>query len=160
MSLETFTISSFPPFNEFKNKVDDRIKPFLNGWQLKTLYEGTSVNIPGHSNSSFDPIKYFQVVKKPGDPFYREDQRDNEIGLTLWAHWPGFDHECEVNLFIQGKGVLDKSNYKISAEILKTGGADMKLYFNNKLVTDFKEKTWFSSITKDKVWISSLQRFL
>ena len=139
--MDTFTISSFPTINEFETKVDDRIKPFLKNWQLKTIYEGTTVDIPGHSNSSFDPVKYFQVVKKPGEPFYREDQRDNEIGLTLCAHWPGYDHECEVNLFIAGKGVLDKQNYKISAEILKAGDAKMNLYFNNKLITNFTEKS-------------------
>jgi len=121
--MDTFTISSFPKMSDFENKVDNRIKPFLNDWQLKTIYEGTTVNIPGHSNSSFDPVKYFQVIKKPGESFYREDERDNEIGLTVWAHWSGYDHECEVNLFIAGKGVLDKQNYKISAEILKTGGS-------------------------------------
>lgn len=158
--METFTISSFPSPTEFQQKVDERMKSFLTGWQLKTIYEGTSVDIPGHSNSSFDPVKYFQVVKKPGEPFYREDQRDNEIGLTLWAHWPGYDHECEVNLFIQGKGVLDKKNFKISAEILKTGGAEMKLYHNNKLVTDFKEKRWTGTIVKDKVWIPDMKQFL
>lgn len=158
--MDTFTISSFPSIDEFEDKIDERIKPFLKDWQLKTIYEGTSVDIPGHSNSRFDPIKYFQVIKKPGEPFYREDQRDNEISVTLWAHWPGYDHECEVNLFIQGKGVMDKNNYKISAEILKTGGANMKLYFKNKLVTDFKEKAWFSSIAKDKIWIDDMKLFL
>ena len=158
--MDTFTISSYPAFSEFESKVDERIKPFLKNWQLKTIYEGTSVDIPGHSNSSFDPIKYFQVIKKPGDPFYREDQRDNEIGLTLWAHWPGYDHECEVNLFIQGRDVLNKSSYKIAAEILKTGNASMKLYFKNKLVTEFKERSWFSFIVKDKIWISDMKQFL
>lgn len=71
--METFTISSFPSLTEFQQKMDERMKPFLKGWQLKTIYEGTSVDIPGHSNSSFDPVKYFQVVKKPGDPFFRQD---------------------------------------------------------------------------------------
>ncbi len=158
--MDTFTISSFPTINEFETKVDDRIKPFLKNWQLKTIYEGTTVDIPGHSNSSFDPVKYFQVVKKPGEPFYREDERDNEIGLTLWAHWPGYDHECEVNLFVTGKGVLDDNNYRINAEILKTGGATMKLYFKNKLMTDFTQKSWFGSVPKDKVWINDMKPFL
>ena len=158
--MDTFTISSFPTINDFENKVDDRIKPFLKDWQLKTIYEGTTVDIPGHSNSSFDPVKYFQVVKKPGESFYREDERDNEIGLTLWAHWPGYDHECEVNLFIAGKGVLDRNNYRINAEILKAGGATMKLYFKNKLITDFTQKSWFRLVPKDKVWINDMKPFL
>ncbi|MCA9827807.1 MAG: hypothetical protein KC444_05365 [Nitrosopumilus sp.] len=32
------------------------------------------VDIPGSWNSSFDPVKYFQVLKNPGDPLYREYQ--------------------------------------------------------------------------------------
>lgn len=158
--MDIFSISSFPKFNEFESKVDDRIKPYLKDWQLKTIYKGTKVGIPGHPDSSFDPIKYFQVVKKPGEPFYREDEEENEIGLTLWAHWPGYDHECEVNLLIQGKGVLDKTNYRIGAEIVKTGGATMKLYFRDKLVTDFTHKIWYGSSPKDKVWINDMKQFL
>ena len=156
--MDTFSISSFPQKSEFQLKVDPRLQPYLGGWQLKTIYEGTPVDIPGHPNSSFDPIKYFQVIKKPGEPFYREDQRDNEIGLTLWAHWPGYDHECEVNLFIAGKGVLDITHYTIGAEIFKAGSAQMKLYHNGRLITDFKTNSWMGPQPKDKVWIPDLRR--
>jgi len=156
--MDTFTVSSFPTIDDFENKVDGRIKKFLKNWQLKSIYEGTSVDIPGHSNSSFDPIKYFQVVKKPGDPFFREDERDNEIGLCLWAHWPGYDHECEVNLFIRGKDVLSNNGHKVSAEILKAGGADMELYYDDKLVTNFKKKRGFCNKILDKVWIDDMNK--
>ena len=158
--MDTFSISSFPTMNDFETKIDDRLRPFLRDWQLKTIYEGTTVDIPGHSNSSFDPVKYFQVIKKPGEPFYRQDQRDNEIGLTMWAHWPGYDHECEVNLFITGKGVLDSGEYQIGAEILKAGGATMKLYYKDKLVTDFTERNWFGLTPKDKIWVPDMKLFL
>ncbi len=155
--MYTFTVSSFPKYSEIKEKCDNRLIKFLDGWQLKSIYEGNIVNIPGFEGSSFDVIKYFQVVKKSGDPFYREDQRDNEIGMTLWAHWPGYDHECEVNLFIAGEDVLNGNNH-VSVEILKCGGADMELYWNEKLVTDFTEKQWWNTIKKDKVWIDDVSK--
>lgn len=153
---KTFTISAFPKYSDIKEKCDKRLIKYLDKWQLKSIYEGSTVNIPGFVGSSFDAVKYFQVIKKPGDPFYREDQRDNEIGMTLWAHWPGFDHECEVNLFISGRDVLSGANV-VHAEILKCGGAAMKVYWNNKLITDFASRSWFCKT--DKVWIHNMNKF-
>lgn len=128
-------------------------------WQLIEKYNGQDVVIPGHQGSDVELVKYFQVVKKPGDPFYNENQEDNEIGLTIWFGWPGYDHECEVNLFIRGKDVLGSRNV-VAAEILKTGGAPMKLYYKGKLVTDFTKNTWVSKQNIDKVWIPNLYKFL
>lgn len=156
--MDTFSISAFPTMDEFKGKIDTRLLPFLDGWLLREVYHNDIVEIPGHPGSSFDPIKYFQVVKKPGEPFYSESERDNEIGLTLWAHWKGYDHECEVNLFVAGKDVLSGRN-KVSAEILKTGGAKMELYWNNDLITTFQQRVWFDTKTLDKVWIDDITIF-
>ena len=76
----------------------------------------------------------------------------------MWAHWPGYDHECEVNLFIRGKDVLSNNGYKVSAEILKAGGADMELYYDDKLVTTFKKKVWLGDKILDKVWIDDMNK--
>ena len=150
---ETFSI--YPFTSNDKVRIDDRLRQFTYGWFLHTIYEGESVDIPGHTNSDFSVVKYFEVVKKPGDPFYRTDERDNEIGMTLWAWWPGYDHEVEINLFIRGKDVLSGKN-KVSAEILKCGGAEMELYHNNAHITNFTKKDWFSLKPSDKIWISEM----
>jgi hypothetical protein len=154
----TFSISAFPDQSEIKERCDSRLTKFIDGWQLKSIYEGTTVDIPGFEGSIFNVIKYFQVIKKEGEPFYREDERDNEIGMTLWAHWPGYDHECEVNLFIAGKDVLNGTN-KVSAEILKCGGADMELLREGRLITNFKTKHWWPKPI-NKIWIPDLDLFL
>ena len=77
--------------------------------------------------------------------------------MSLWAGWAGYDHEVEINLFIMGKDVLSKSK-KVSAEILKTGGAKMSLMWNKKLVTNFEKQEWFYTIAVDKVWIDDMNK--
>ena len=155
MSEETFSISQFPTFEEIESRMDERLEPYLQGWMLREIYRNKVVEIPGHTDSKFEPIRYFKVVKKPGESFYSKEQLDNEICLTLWAHWPGYDHECELNLFITGKDVLDGTN-KVAAEILKVGGAKMELYWHNILVTNFEKHGFFSTESLDKVWIDDL----
>jgi hypothetical protein len=149
------TFSIYPFTSNDKVSIDDRLKQFTYGWFLHTIYMGESVKIPGHSNSDFSIIKYFQVVKKPGDPFYSDDERDNEIGMTIWAWWPGYDHEVEVNLFIRGKDVLSGAN-KVSAEVLKCGSAKMELFHNNQLITNFTKKYWFLPKSSDKIWVDEI----
>lgn len=149
------TFSIYPFTSNDKVRIDDRLKKFTYGWFLHSVYVGESVDIPGHSDSDFSVVKYFEVVKKPGDPFFRTDERDNEIGLTLWGWWPGYDHEVEVNLFIRGKDVLSGKD-KVSAEILKCGGAEMELYHNKKLVTNFTKRDWFSLKPADKIWVDDM----
>lgn len=134
----------------------------LKKWKLYSVYKDKRVDIPGFPGSSFHLVKYFQVVKRPGEPFYNESQEENEIGLTLWAGWPGYDHEVEINLFIRGKDVLNGAvnTTKVSAEILKAGSAHMVLTFDKKIVTAFKQKTWFGTKKLDKVWIDDMTKFL
>ncbi len=123
--------------------MDLRMIQFLemHSWKLVQKYKNETVVIPGHPGSDVELVKYFQVVKKPGEPFYSENQEDNEIGLTLWFGWPGYDHEVEVNLFIRGKDVTGSRNV-VSAEILKCGGAPMSVSYRGKVLTDFKKNTW------------------
>ena len=156
---------------EFQN-IDVRLKPFLKGWKLTEEYENQHVEIPGTWDSAIFPFRYFVVVKKPGDQNYKEDQSQNEICLCLWAGWRKYhneygwqvyDDECEIVLWISRKAVLDTTQKKVSAEIFKTGGAPMKLFFHDKLVTDFKKKEggWFPKIINlDKVWIEDITSFL
>ena len=174
MTEETFSLSheKIQHFNKNKipnsDEIDLRMIQFLdlNKWQLKTIYESNIVDIPGHPGSAVELVKYYQVVKKPGDPFFRKDERDNEIGCTLWFGWPGYDHECEVNLYISGPDLLSGKN-RIRAEILKAGGAKMKLYFDGILLTNFTKesfkKNWWDKTMKievDKVWIDDLRTIL
>ena len=142
-------------------RIDERMDKFFNlkNWKLFTKYKNHRVDIPDFPGSSFHLVKYFKVVKKPGDPFYNDSEEENEIGCTIWAGWPGYDHEVEINLFISGKDVLSGKD-KISAEILKCGSASMVLTFRDKIVTDFKKRSWYGTKQLDKVWIDSMTDYL
>jgi len=147
------TISQYPKLEDFKN-IDIRLKKYLKDWKLEENYKGKTVEIPGDWDSEFYPTKYFSVIKEEGEPNYDPTEAENEIGLTLEGGWKGYDSEVIVNLLIIGIDVLNKVD-KVSAEILKSGGASMKLYHKGKLITDFKSKGWFSHPI-DKVWIEKL----
>ena len=148
---ETFSIFSldWPDYSQ----IDTRLDPFKADWSMVEYYKGKEVNIPGDWNSSFHPAKFFQVIKKPGDPNYSE--AENEIGLTIWGGWKGYDHEVEINLFIRGKDVLSGKKH-VSAEILKCGGAQMKVFHKGALITDFTETDWWIKKKVDKVWVDRL----
>ena len=138
---------------------DDRMTPYLNGWSLWEHYD-KDTHIPNQDDptAQFEPVRYFKVIKKHGELNYREDERDNEICLTLFAHWRGYDHECEVNLFITGPAVKSGKGGKVSAEILKVGGAPMRVMWNGKTVTDFQENEWFYTKSIDKDWIDDMSK--
>ena len=158
---------------DYKN-IDSRIKPFLKGWKLIQNYKNQKVTIPGMWDSDIFPVKYFEVVKSPGDANYPGNDSENEIGLTLWAGWKEkdnsgcYDHEVEINLFILGKDVKNKAQYKVGAEILKAGGAEMVLYYKDKKITDFTKteyrKVWWNmekiQTPIDKVWVPNMKKFL
>jgi len=151
--MPSTTISSYPTLKDF-NKIDPRLKKYLKGWQLVEIYKDKVVKIPGDWDSEFYPTKYFSVVKEENEPNYDPTEAENEIGLTLEGGWKGYDSEVIVNLLIRGTDVLNGVR-KVSAEILKAGGASMTLYHDNKLVTNFKSKGWFNK-PLDKVWIENL----
>lgn len=154
--MPSSTISKYPTLKDFKN-IDRRLKKYLTDWKLVENYKGKIVNIPGDWDSKFYPTKYFSVIKEEGEPNYDPTEVENEIGLTLEGGWVGFDTEVIVNLLIIGIDVLDDVD-KVSAEILKCGGAEMKLFYKDKLITNFKSKGWFSK-PLDKVWIEDLTDF-
>lgn len=139
------------------DKIDQRFDKYLKGWKLVEYYKGDMVVIPDDWKSDIFPYRYFEVVKKPGDVNFRPDEQENEKCLCLWAGWKGYDDECDIRLWIRGKNVLDTTKTKVSAEIFKTGGAPMKLFFNDILVTNFtKRLSWFGLCAIDKFWIDDL----
>jgi len=153
MALSIFSLND----NDYHN-IDERLKPFLQGWKLIEEYRNQTVYMPGTWNSEIFPFRYFEVIKKPNDPNYHEDESENEKCLCLWAGWRGYDDECEIVLWIYGKSVADTTQKKVSAEIFKTGGAKMKLFYKDKLVTDFTKRTLFTTRNLDKVWIEDMNR--
>lgn len=167
-------VSKFSLDVEEYQDIDPRLKLFLKGWKVIQNYKNQKVTIPGTWNSEIFPVKYFEVIKNPNDANYPGDESENEIGLTLWAGWKEkdnsgcYDHEVEINLFILGKDVKNKSHYKIGAEILKAGGADMTVFYDGKKVTDFTKteyrKVWWNTekiqITADKIWISNMKKYV
>ena len=150
MSTRTFSI--FPFKKSDISKIDERLIPFTQGWKVIQKYKGKTVLIPGTWNSKITIVKYYQVVKQEGDPNTGEEE--NEIGLRIEAGWWPYDTEVIIELRISGYDVLDGLN-KVSAEILKSGGAEMELYYKDKLITNFKSKGWFKKPI-DKVWIEKL----
>lgn len=154
------------------DSIDKRLKPFLKGWYAVQQYKGQKVEFPGTWNSSIHPYKYFEEIKKPGDANYDAAEAENEIGLCLWAGWKqddnkgASDDEIDIRLFIMGLDVRSGKN-KVSAEIHKLAGADISLYYNNKLVTDFtqserKQVFWWHTtvkVEKPKIWIDDMTEF-
>ena len=151
--------------------IDKRIRPFLDGWRVEEWYkkrkeggnyENVLVNIPGTWNAEIYPYKYFLDIKQLGDPNYGE--YENEIQCYLSVGWRGFDDEIIIILEIMGPDVQSESSTKVSAEISKTGGSDMKLYFKDKgmekLVTDFTRRGFFKVDKVDKVYIPDMRAFL
>jgi len=161
------------------NSIDERLKPFLKGWQLVQNYKGQTVHIPGTWNSEIFITKYFEVIKEKGESNYSENGDEDEIGLVLECGWQNYDSEAMIILWITGKAVKDKSISKVSTEIIKLGGSDMQLYFNDRLITSFEqdvwypynatEKTWFGKrkiiryhkkrIEKSKIWIDDISKY-
>jgi len=135
------------------DKIDPRLQPYLTGWQLVEHYKGQTVLIPDTWNSEIYPYKYFEVYKTDSDP--NAGEAENEIMLYLSCGWRGYDDECVIVLMIRDYDVLGEDD-KISAEIYKFGGADMGLYRNGKLITDFKKGNWWWTEPVDKIWIESL----
>lgn len=149
---QTFSIYPFRQ-NDF-GRVDVRLRDYMDKWQLKTINEGADISV--NDDSKVDIIKYFQFIKKPGDPSYTTDEQYNKIGMTLWAWLVGFDHKVEINLFINGPDVLSGKD-RIQAKFLKCSDDDMELYHNGKLITNFTEKGRFSLKAVSKVWIDDLE---
>src|SRR5690349_16361618 len=111
-------------------KIDQRFKRFMTGWKVVEIYKGNTVIIP-----DYVPFNYFEVTDKP-------DGIENEKQLSIWCGWAGrtnrvdidglYDAEVIINLRISGQDVLGTGD-SVTAEILKSGGAPMQVYWNDKL---------------------------
>ena len=156
-STKTFYIFSLN-WDDYFDQIDPRLLPFTDKWKLIEFYKSKKVTIPPDWNSGFYPDRYFQVIKRPDDP--NPDESENEISLRIEGGWKGYDSEVIINLFIQGKNVLSDKNY-VSAEILKTGGADMILLFNDRQVTNFrKRRSWWNEEQVSKIWVDDMSMYL
>lgn len=156
--------------------IDSRLKPFLIGWTAVQNYGGVLVEFPAPNNSKSNiyPYKYFEVIKKPEDYNFRDDERDNEIQLYLSIGWRdevakkyAFDDEAVIVLMITGRDVLSGEN-NIHAEIHNFAGSPVKIYFKGILVTDFTKTTTVSTFfgkktvktSVDKYWVEDMTRYL
>lgn len=154
MVKQTFSIFKEKFIQADIDRIDPRIKKHLDGWQLYETYKGQNVKIPSDWNSEVFPYKYCEVYKDANSP--NPGEEENEIQLYLSCGWRGYDDEVVIVLMIVGKNVLDGTN-KVSAEIHKMSGAPMKLYKNNKLITDFTKQSFWRKEQLDKVWIERLE---
>ncbi len=157
----TFAITKSQFTVEDYRRIDSRFLPYLDDWLVVEEYKGKTVRIPGTWNSSISPFNYYEVIKLAGDPNSREEENEKELSLACgWKNNTGlFDREVQINLRIEGKNVLNGSS-KVSAEIIKCGGASMKVYFNNKLITNFSSKAWWYSIENGYQTIPNMKLYL
>jgi len=125
-------------------KIDSRFLPYMDDWLVVETYKNEVVSIPNTWNSEIFPFNYYEVIKEPGDP--NSSEAENEKELSLSCGWRGgdgmYDREVQINLRISGLDVLNGYD-RISVELLKCGGAPMKVYFKEKFITDFYDHTYW-----------------
>ncbi len=141
----TFAITKTNFTNEDYRRIDPRFLPYLDDWKVVQNYKGKIVTIPGTWNAEIWTYNYYEVIKVLGDPNFKEEENEKELSLACgWRGLGGmYDREVQINLRIEGKQVNDLVDCRIRAEIIKMGGAPMKVYFNNKLITDFYDHFWW-----------------
>ena len=156
----TFAITKANFSADDYRRIDSRFLPYLDDWYIVEDYKGSQVKIPGTWNSSIAPFNYYEVIKMAGDPNSSEEENEKEISLACgWKNNTGlFDREVQINLRIEGKDVLNGG--KVRAEIIKCGGASMRVFFNNKLVTNFTSKVWWYTIENGYQTISDMSVYL
>jgi len=115
------------------DKIDPRFLKFLKGWRIEEIYENNTVIIP-----RFDIYNYFEFTDNP---------QEMEKQLSIWCGWDKVengvvtgleDAEVEINLRLENDAIANNID-SVHGEITKHGDAPMKVFFNNKLVTDFTE---------------------
>ena len=160
----TFAFTKANWNNEDYRKVDVRFLPYLNDWKVVQQYKGNIVTIPGTWNAAIWPFNYFEVIKHPEDPNVGRGQEEDEKELSLACGWKDgsgmYDREVLINLRLEGKAVKDLSDCRVRTEIIKCGGAPMRVYFNNYLVTDFYDKIWWSKSKNGYQTVSDMSIYL
>lgn len=140
-----FTSPSFS-IDQIK-RIDPRIWKFAQGWKIDEVYKNNTVTLP-----DYVPMNYYEVNHHPaGTP-------ELERQLTIWCGWAGrsngkdidglYDAEVILTLGINAADVLTTPDtpVKVNAQLMKSGGSPINVYYNNKLVTDFTT-TWIASIS-------------
>ena len=161
----TFAITKANFNNEDYRIIDPRFLPYLDDWSVVQLYKGKKVLIPGTWNAEIWPYNYYEVVKHPDDPNVgRQVEEENEKELSLACGWKDgsgmYDREVQINLRLEGKQVKNLSDCRVRAEIIKCGGAPMKVYYNNHLITDFYDHIWWSKSKNGYQTISDMSIYL
>ena len=144
------------------NKIDNRFHPYLDDWKIIEYYKGRHVTIPGTWNAEIFVCNYYEVVKIATDPNSSEDENEKEV--TLACGWRDklngmYDREVQINLRISGRDVLSNS-CRVSAEILKTGGAPMEVFFNGTLITNFTHDIWWQKYTNGYQTVEDMAIYL
>ena len=148
----SITTLGFSP--EDYDQMDDRIVEAMDGWEVVAIHKGKEVRIPGTWGAVIYPYRYFEIYKEEGDDNAGEDE--NEIQCYLSCGWRGTDDEVVIVLTILGYDVLNGTQ-EVGAEIYRFGGDKMKVYKDNKLVTDFTEKFWhFFKRDTHKAWVRNV----
>ena len=142
--------------------IDSRFLPYLDDWRIVQLYKGKVVTIPGTWNAEIWPFNYYEVIKVSGDPNANQAEHEKELSLACgWRNKRGmFDREVLINLRLDGPAVWDYRDTRIKAEIIRTGGAPMKVYFNDQLITDFYDRIWWSKSKNGYQTISDMSIYL
>jgi len=158
----TFTITKTHFSNQDYRRIDPRFIPYLDNWKVVQQYKGNTVTIPGTWNAEIWPYNYFEVVKLTGDPNPNEDENEKELSLACgWRNDFGmYDREVIINLRLEGKQVKDLSDCRVRAELVKCGGAAMKVYYNNHLLTDFRDKVWWYWVDNGYQTVSDMSVYL
>ena len=167
MRNKSITTLGFSP--EDYDQIDDRILEAMEGWHVEARHNGQDVDIPATWGYTIYPYKYFEVYKKEGDVNPGEQgfietvdgsvrtSDENEIQLYLSCGWKGMDDEVVIVLLIQGYDVLSNRR-EVSAEIYRFGGDRMRVYKDDKLVTDFIEEKWWGLVKRNthKAWVKNV----
>lgn len=124
-------------------RMDKRIIKAIEGWEVVAVHKGKDVIIPGTWDAVIYPYKYFEIYKSDTDVNPGEDE--NEIQCYLSCGWRGTDDEAVIVLTILGYDVLSGVD-KVGAEIYRFGGDAMKVYKDNKLITDFTQPRWWNKL--------------
>lgn len=133
-----FTITK-PNFSDADlARVDPRILQFTKGWKILEQWEGKDVVLP-----DYVIFNYFEALNKP------EGIQDDEKQLTIWCGWAGrsnginidglYDAEVIITLSVNGQACHDPTIQQVNAEVIKSGGTTMQVWYNDKLVTDFQD---------------------
>jgi len=158
----TFAITKANFNDSDYRRIDPRFIPYLDGWKVIESYKGDVVTIPGTWNAEIWPFNYYEVVKVSGDPNSNQDENEKELSLACgWKDNVGmYDREVQINLRLEGKQVKDIGDTRVRAEIIKCGGAPMRVYYNDHILTDFNDKLWWSKNANGYQTISDMSIYL